>query len=118
MICDSGNKGAFEPMLESMQNLAQNSADPSSQRAAFSFLSRCVSVWGTSGTPPVAPNGNGGVHESQGLPGFERFIYERLVPSAFNVLSSPEFNIKDGQALGVSLYRLLISNLLTYDLHR
>ena len=86
-------------MLEIMHNLAHNSAEPSSQRAAFTFLSRCVSVWGA---PPAAPNANGGEHESQGLPGFERFVYESLVPSAFNVLSSPEFNIKDGQALGVS----------------
>lgn len=88
-------------MLESMHNLAQNSADPSSQRAAFTFLSRCVSVWGTNGALS-ALDVNEGKHESEGLPGFERFVYESLVPSAFNVLSSPEFNIKDGQALGVS----------------
>lgn len=103
-------------MLESMQNLAQNSADPSSQRAAFTFLSRCISVWGTNGAPPAAPNGNGEVHEPQGLPGFERFVYESLIPSAFTVLSSPEFNIKDGQTLGVSSCHLLISHLLTCEL--
>ncbi|KAI6099576.1 hypothetical protein F5141DRAFT_963807, partial [Pisolithus sp. B1] len=37
------------------------------------------------------------------LPGFERFVYERLVPTAFAVLSSPQFNPKDGQMLMVML---------------
>lgn len=36
------------------------------------------------------------------MPGFERLIYERLVPLAFEVPSQPDFNIKDAQTLGVS----------------
>lgn len=82
-----------------MQNLAENISDSSSQRAAFTFLGRCVSIWGS--TETTAPNSKG-VQEPIGLPGFERFVYERLVPAAFRVLSSPEFNLKDGQALAVS----------------
>jgi exportin-T len=93
-----GNKAGFEPMLESMQNLAENISDPSGERAAFTFLSRCVGVWGQPAPAQTALNGNG----THGLPGFERFVYERLVPGAFGVLSSPQFNLKDPQMLTVS----------------
>lgn len=85
-----------------MQNLAENLADPSSQRAAFTFLGRCVSIWGQVENVHSEPNGNA-LAESHSLPGFERFVYERLIPTAFGVLSSPQFNIKDPQMLVVSL---------------
>ncbi|KAI0766752.1 armadillo-type protein [Irpex lacteus] len=39
--------------------------------------------------------------QSSAIPGFERFVYERLIPAAFSVLASPQFNIKDGQMLVV-----------------
>lgn len=93
-------------MLESMQSLAENLADPSSQRAAFTFLGRCVSIWGQLGPAGDASNGNG---ESSSLPGFERFVYERLVPVAFGVLSSPQFTLKDPQMMAVSIVPLLWS---------
>lgn len=83
-----------------MEQLAEDLADPSSQKAAFTFLGRCVSVWGQ---PPTQAGVANGSEPSQGLPGFERFIYDQLVPSAFKVLSSPQFNVKDGQMLTVSL---------------
>jgi len=95
-----GNKAGFEPMLESMQSLAENLLDPSSQRAALTFLSRCVGVWGQLGPSQPVP-GDNRVAQSHGLPGFERFVYERLVPGAFGVLSSPQFNLKDPQMLTV-----------------
>lgn len=89
-------------MLESMQNLAQNLSDASSQKAAFTFLGRCVSVWGQS-----VSNGTGDT-QSPGLPGFERFVYERLVPAAFGVLSAPQFNLKDPQMLAVSARTMIL----------
>lgn len=79
-----------------MQRLAGDISDPSSQKASLQFLGRCVTTWAQ--PQDALPNGNG---VSQGLPGFEHFLYERLVPSAFAVLSSPQFNIKDGQMLTV-----------------
>jgi len=91
------NKGSLETLLSSMQQLAEDVADPSGQRIAYQYLGRCVSVWAQL---PDAANGNVQSH-SQGLPGFERFVYERLIPAAFGVLSSPQFNIKDGQMLVV-----------------
>ncbi|TCD61869.1 pre-tRNA nuclear export protein [Steccherinum ochraceum] len=91
------NKGSFENLLASMQRLAEDISDPQSQRSAYQFLGRCVTVWAQ---PPTTANGNA-EGQSQGLPGFERYVYERLIPAAFGVLSSPQFNAKDGQMLGV-----------------
>ncbi|KAL4252303.1 Exportin-T [Abortiporus biennis] len=91
------NNGQLESLLGSMQRLAEDTSDPISQRSAFQFLGRCITVW----AQPIAPNGSPQMGTTQGLPGFERFIYERLVPTAFSVLSSPQFSLKDGQMLVV-----------------
>jgi exportin-T len=84
-----------------MQRLAEDVSDPVSQKAAFTFLCRCVSIWGQPVLPTSTINGEART-ESHGLPGFEGFIYERLIPTAFRVPSLPEFNLKDGQMLVVS----------------
>lgn len=42
---------------------------------------------------------------AQYVPGFERVIYERLIPMAFNVPVSPGFNMKDGQTVTVRRFR-------------
>ncbi|KAH9849715.1 ARM repeat-containing protein [Lenzites betulinus] len=86
------NKGQLEGLLESMLRLAEDPSDPSSEKAAFSFFGRCVTAWAE---PPKTPEGQ------QVFPGFERFIYERVIPTAFAVLSLPQFNIKDGQIVVV-----------------
>ncbi|TFK40342.1 KapM protein [Crucibulum laeve] len=91
------NSAGLEALIESMQGLAEDMSDPASQKAALTFLSRCVTLWGqpaTSGTENSSEQGDG-------LPGFETFIYQRLVPTAFRVVSSPDFNIKDGQMVVV-----------------
>ena len=77
-----------------MLRIAEDPSDPSSEKAAFSFLGRCITVWAE---PAKTPG------EHQVLPGFERFVYERVVPTAFAVLSLPQFNIKDGQIVVVSV---------------
>lgn len=81
-----------------MQRLAEDVSDPPSQKVAFTFLNRCVSAWGQ------LPASKDGQTESSSLPGFDRFIYERLVPTSFRVLSLPEFNPKDGQMMVVSIF--------------
>ena len=81
-----------------MQQLAEDVNDPVSQRAAFQFLGRCVLVW----LEPASGSNGQANGQSQTLPGFERYVYERLIPSAFSVLASPQFNVKDGQMLVVS----------------
>ncbi|KAF9444820.1 ARM repeat-containing protein [Macrolepiota fuliginosa MF-IS2] len=85
------NSSNFEPLLESMLGLAEDASDPSSQKAAFVFFNKCVICWGK----PIVED----VSDQEGLPGFDRFIYERIVPLAFRVPSSPSFNLKDGQVV-------------------
>lgn len=99
-----GNKGQLEGLLESMLRLAEDPSDPSSEKYAILFLGRCVAVWAE---PPKAPGGQ------QVLPGFERFVYERVVPTAFAVLSLPQFNIKDGQIVVVCSGTAYVPHVLT-----
>ena len=81
-----------------MLQLAGDGSDTQSQKASFAFLSKSVGVWGQ----PSSDATNGGiVPGSHGVPGFERFVYDNVVPTAFAVLSQPELNIKDGQVLVV-----------------
>lgn len=95
----SGNKATFESLLETVLLETEDLSDPSSQKIALIFFSRCVAVWGQ---PPTGPN------ENDAIPGFERFIYERLVPTAFSVLFKPDYNIKDGQMFTVCLVIVII----------
>lgn len=85
-----GNSASFESLIETMQQLIEDVSDPGSQKVAVIFLSRCVTAWGRES------------NENESLPGFDRFIYERLVPTAFRVPSLPGFNPKDGQMMVVS----------------
>ena len=81
-------------LIETMQQLIEDVSDPGSQKVAVIFLSRCVTAWGR--------------ETNQALPGFDRFIYERLVPTAFRVPSLPGFNAKDGQMMVVSLFHTFV----------
>jgi len=85
-----------------MKGIAEDTTDPPCQRMALTFLCRAVAIWGR------LPGTEGG--EGEPLPGFERFIYERLVPMAFQIPSSPNFNIKDGQVLVVRCYYNILSH--------
>lgn len=89
--------------MDMMQRFVEDVSDPANQKVAIIFFSRCVTVWGQSlpESPGSASNGHHG--QSQDLPGFERFIYERLIPTAFLVPAQPNFNPKDGQMIVVRL---------------
>ncbi|KAF8206454.1 armadillo-type protein [Mycena galopus ATCC 62051] len=64
-------------------------SDPPCEKAALTFLNRCITTWGQ---PTSAANGTA---EHKGLPGFEQYIYERIVTTVFRVPSLPDFNLKD-----------------------
>ncbi|KAG6842293.1 pre-tRNA nuclear export protein [Blastosporella zonata] len=83
------NSPSFESLIDSLRRQAEDVSDPSSQKVTLTFLNKGVNIWGQ----PDSAQG--------GLPGFDRFIYERLVPTIFHVPSSPEFNVKDGQMMVV-----------------
>ncbi|KAJ7593086.1 armadillo-type protein [Mycena floridula] len=87
------NNPSFEALLNTMQRIAEDVSDPQSQKSAFTFLSRCVATYGQ--LPQQVQNG--AEQEGEALPGFERIIYERLVPAAFQVPAAPDINLKDGQ---------------------
>ncbi|KAL0575167.1 pre-tRNA nuclear export protein, partial [Marasmius crinis-equi] len=93
------NNSSFDSLMETMRILAEDTTDPPNEKAAFTFLSRCVTAWAQP-TPP-APTSNGNTNHNplndMALPGYERYIYERFVPSAFRVPSTPSLNLKDGQ---------------------
>ena len=92
-----GNASSFLHLIETLLRLAEDISDPASQRTAITFLGRSVAVWGQ----PIL-QGPGGAKAQEGLPGFETFIYDRLVPAMFLVPSQPGFNAKDGQMTTVS----------------
>ncbi|KAF8526317.1 ARM repeat-containing protein [Hysterangium stoloniferum] len=97
VLTSARNKGGFETILTMAVQIAQDFSDNNGQKLAFSLLSRTITVWGQPGPPSnESLNGNG---TSTQIPGFERFLYEQLVPVAFKVPSSPQFNVKDGQMM-------------------
>ena len=89
-----------------MEQLIEDISDPGSEKSALQFLGRCVNAWGN---PEGAATVVSGIpQDAFSLPGFERFIYERLIPATFRVLSMPDFSIKDGQLRRYRYYSLLI----------
>jgi hypothetical protein len=92
-----GNSGSFGALLELLLQQAEDISDPSNQKVAIAFFSKGVPIWGR------APNSDGQGDAPGALPGFEQFIYERLIPTVFRVPSSAGFNAKDGQMTVVSL---------------
>lgn len=95
--------------------MALDASDPVSSKLAFAFLAKSIIVWGTSPEAAAAPSvfaesaqittGKGagvtnghvnGAIAAQALPGFENFVYERLLPMCFEVPGKPEFKPKDG----------------------
>jgi len=87
------NRGGFDSLMESMLQIAGDISDPTCEKVALQFLSRSVTVWGQ----PIigASNDSGNPVEQKALPGFEQYIYERIVPTAFQIPSLPGFSLKD-----------------------
>ncbi|WVR08059.1 hypothetical protein IAU60_005105 [Kwoniella sp. DSM 27419] len=116
------NKPEFENLLTTLLNLTQDCSDPGSQRFAFGFFARSVIAWGTSPEAAAGPsifadsalsamskavaNGSAAATNQhavakedrarQALPGYENFIYQRLLPACFEVPARKEFNIRGG----------------------
>lgn len=76
-----------------MQGIAEDVSDLQSQKAVFMFFSRCVTAW----AQPESSDGSA----TSSLQGFDRVVYERLVPTAFTVPNAPQLNPKDGQTIVV-----------------
>jgi hypothetical protein len=87
-----------------MLRIAGDISDPPSEKAALVFLNRSIAIWGQPLSPEL--NGGGQAGEQRGLPGFDQYIYERVIPTVFRVPSLPEFNLKDPGLTPVSTHRL------------
>lgn len=132
------NKPEFENVLSALLELAQNTRDPASQRLSWSFFAKSVVAWGTStaaaNEPSVfsesamsdysqkvasglAPPTN--QHEitkaqraAQALPGYETFIYQRLIPTAFQVPLDPDYPFRSGQPVMYEI-AIVLRNMIT-----
>lgn len=93
VFTSSRNNARFEQVIEMMLGFAADVSDPAAQRTAFGWMNRSVQVWNQPATADGTP--------SNSIPGFERFVYERYVPTAFAVPANPAFNPKDGQSVVV-----------------
>jgi exportin-T len=82
--------------------ISEDVTDPSSQKLAFNFLNRCITFWARMPSSADDETQNNGISTSSGIHGFERFIYEHVIPLAFKIPSLPNFNIQDGQMVTVS----------------
>ncbi|CDZ96539.1 Nuclear mRNA export factor receptor LOS1/Exportin-t (importin beta superfamily) [Phaffia rhodozyma] len=101
------NKPELENILNNVIGFASEFGDPVLQKLAFGILSRVTIAWATNpsaarvtlaGTQGVGSNVAGPLPTTQVIPGFEGYIYDRLIPLCFEVPSNPAFRIKDGQA--------------------
>ncbi|KAL1411126.1 pre-tRNA nuclear export protein [Vanrija albida] len=116
------NKPEFENVLTSLVALAEDSSDPAAQRQAWNFLAKSIIAWGTSAAAATEPSvfadsamshlsqkvASGQAvatnqhaipkdqRAAQALPGYETFVYQRLIPAAFAVPAAATFNIKAG----------------------
>ncbi|WRT69690.1 uncharacterized protein IL334_006680 [Kwoniella shivajii] len=123
------NKPEFENLLTTLLGLTQDCSDPGSQRFAFGFFARSVIAWGTSPEAAARPsvfadsalsamskavaNGSAAAtnqhaiakeeRAKQALPGYENFIYQRLLPACFEVPARKEFNIRGS---GLTLFEM------------
>ncbi|KAF9267725.1 ARM repeat-containing protein [Marasmius fiardii PR-910] len=99
VFISSRNNSSFDSLMETMRLLSEDTSDLPNQKAAFTFLTRCVTVWARPQQATPASNGNSNHNplNDMALPGFERYIYESLIPTAFRVPSNPALNLKDGQ---------------------
>ena len=86
----------YNSILQSILELGGDLSDAVSQKLAFTFLNKSVTQWATIPDSTSATNGD---TPSTSVPGYERFVYDNVVPLSFRVLSAPELNVKDGQVL-------------------
>lgn len=133
----SRNKPEFENVLTSLLALAQDGTDVMSQRLAWSFFAKSEIAWGTSHAASTEPSVFAETAASnfsqkvaaglanatnqhiiskeqraaQSLPGYETFIYQSLIPTAFAVPADSKFNMRSGQPVLAEI-SVVLRNLL------
>ena len=125
------NKPEFENVLTALLALANESSDQQAQRMAIAFFAKSIIAWGTSPNiesvfaesaqseySKAVANGSAKAtnqhavprdqRASQALPGYENFIYQRLLPLCFEVPIGPAFNIRTGQPVSLRPFRAYV----------
>ncbi|KAF8604237.1 KapM protein [Ceratobasidium sp. AG-I] len=100
------NKDQLPGLVQSIATVAEDMSDPASAKLALSFLGRSTVAFAQAPDAPGAqpkPNTPAVPVQVDVVPGYQSFIYERLVPLAFDIPASPSFNIKDGQVLTATM---------------
>lgn len=131
------NKPEFENVLTSLLALSRDCSDVMSQRLAWSFLAKSEIAWGTSQAAASEPSVFAETAASnfsqkvaaglvsatnqhvipkaqraaQALPGYETFIYQSLIPTAFSVPADSKFNMRTGQPVLAEI-SIVLRNLL------
>lgn len=115
------NKPEFENVLSGLLSIATNTNDAQSQRIAIAFFARSVTAWGSLNVPSVftdaamsekskaVANGSAAAtnqhsiskeqRAAQSLPGYETFMYQRLLPMCFEIPASPKFVVNRNTAV-------------------
>ena len=102
------NKPELENILTNVASFTTEYGDPICQKLAFSILARTVVAWAFNPAVPrialagpvylgVGPEAKI-LPTTQVIPGFEAYIYDRLLPLCFEVPSNAAFRPKDGQS--------------------
>ncbi|KAG8733054.1 pre-tRNA nuclear export protein [Ceratobasidium sp. 423] len=94
------NKEQLPNLVQSIASIAEDLSDPASARLALTFLARSTVAFAQAAD---APGASAPSAQLDAVPGYQTFIYERLVPLAFGIPASPSFNIKDGQSLSATM---------------
>ena len=117
------NKPEFENVLSELLALANGSSDPASQRQAIGFFARSIIAWGSTNAPSVFADSAASEYSravsagtaqatnqhiiskedraARAFPGYEGFIYQRLLPLCFEIPANPKFRVNSG--INVSL---------------
>ncbi|KAG8841291.1 pre-tRNA nuclear export protein, partial [Tulasnella sp. 330] len=100
------NAPQFEGLVGGVIEFAVDATYPPLQKSAFGLLAAFATQFGAPEGSTVVVRDRSKANAIQEMqvhhvPGFERVIYERLIPMAFDVPSAPNFHAKDPQSLQV-----------------
>jgi exportin-T len=94
------------PFLETILQMAVDTSDPLNEKLALIFITKFISLFGHASQPV---NGTGTATNGVIIvPGIDQFIYHRVLVVAFQIPFLPDFNLKDGQSIAVSVHPALI----------
>lgn len=90
------NLESLETILQTFLHFAKDNSDPTTQKMSFGVFLKTVNSW-ASNTAAQGPT----------IAGFDRFVYNELLPITFSVPMSAAFNLADGQSILVCLTKVM-----------